>query len=46
MVISLVAYLSLSGGTPLPLLNNKFNVNYKTVINYDHKNTHILLYYS
>jgi hypothetical protein len=45
MVISPMAYLSLSGGTPLSLPDNKFNINYKTVINYDYKNTHILLYY-
>jgi hypothetical protein len=34
------------GGTPLSLPDNKFNVNYRTVIDYDDKNTHILLYYS
>jgi hypothetical protein len=46
MIISLATYLSLSGGTPLPLSDNKFNLNYKSDINYDYKNTHILLYYS
>jgi hypothetical protein len=34
-LLSPAVHLSLSGGTPLPVPDNKFHVNYKSVIYYD-----------